>query len=89
MIKYKDFVPTVEDRGGIFREASFEELSEAVERANNWIGHHGVVVINIETVVLPNIHAENESGSEDQSLRSTGDGFSNWHQFIRVWYREV
>jgi len=84
MYLFQDFFPTVTKRG--FFTTSFEPLRAAMFRANEWVDKYGVNVINIETVVLPNLHARGEGGSEDPSLRTSGEMQSQWHQFIRVWY---
>ncbi len=86
MIAYQDFVPRVKDRGGFLRPAQFDTLRASVFEANRWIKERNIRVFNVETVVLPNIHQAHEEGSEDVSLRTSGEMSANWHQFIRVWY---
>lgn len=88
MIKFNDFVPELEDKGGLFRKVSFEEFEHAVQRANEWITENKIDVLNVETVVLPNIHSRFEEGSTDVQLKASGTAQTDWHQFIRVWYRE-
>ena len=46
-----------------------------------------VDVVNVETVVLPNIWSQYEEGTTDPALHTSGDMASQWNQFIRVWYR--
>ena len=87
MIQFKDFVPQVTDGGGFFRMPTIEEFSMALERANEWIAQDNVDVVNIETVLLPNMHNHGEEGSIDVHLGTSGEMSSIWHQFIRVWYR--
>ena len=87
MIKFKDFVPEEMSEGGFFTAAKYEELNEALYRANEWILDQDIDVFNIETVVLPNMHDNYEEGSEDTDLRTSGEMGSTWHQFIRVWYQ--
>lgn len=89
MISFRDFTPAVKDRGGLFRQPTMEELSAAVARANEWAADNDIQVINIETVVLPNIHLPGEEGSADTQLHTSGDMGSRWHQFIRVWYQST
>jgi hypothetical protein len=86
MIAYHDFVPRVTDRGGLFKQAQFDTLRDALHEANAWIGERHLKVLNVETVVLPNMHTSWEEGSEDASLRTSGEISAMWHQFIRVWY---
>lgn len=87
MIKFQDFVPEIKDEGGFFKSATFEQLSEPLGRANEWIANNDVEVINVETVTLPNIFNPGEEGSTDTNLRSSGEFGTYWHQFIRVWYQ--
>lgn len=85
MIAFCDFVPR-SIPGGLFSPLQTDSFRAALEEANIWIESNGVRVLNVETVVLPNIHCPGEKGSEDTSLRTSGDLSSHWHQFVRVWY---
>jgi hypothetical protein len=87
MIMFRDFVPDFRDKGGLFRMPVMEQLSVSLKEANTWIDKYAVDVVNIETVVLPNIHSPDEAGSADVQLRTSGDMSAYWHQFIRVWHR--
>jgi hypothetical protein len=87
MIQFQDFVPRMHAAPGIFREGEFQTFEEAVAAANKWIQANHVQVINVETVVLPNIWSRYEDGSADVSLGTSGDSPSRWHQFVRCWYR--
>ncbi|MBH23529.1 MAG: hypothetical protein CMH57_03495 [Myxococcales bacterium] len=92
MIKFKDFVPKriPGTTGGFFSSGEperYETIQDALEAANNWIVDETIQIVNVETVVLPNIWAEHEEGSEDGSLY-TGSTSSHWHQFIRCWYQD-
>jgi len=88
MIKCKDFVPEIIKKGGFFTIAKAQEFQTCLDQANEWISNHQIEVINIETVVLPNIHDELEEGSMDTNLDTIGDTTSSWNQFIRVWYEQ-
>jgi hypothetical protein len=72
--------------GSFFHAASYESFEAAVKAANEWINSDAVNVVNIETVVLPNIWAHTEEGTKDPEL-PTFEGHARWHQFVRVWYR--
>ena len=85
MIEFYDFVPKVMDKGGFLKAAKLEELRDVMEDVNFWVKANNIDVINIETVVLPNIHQE--EGSQDTNLHTSGEMRSNWYQFVRVWYR--
>ncbi|NRA37205.1 MAG: hypothetical protein HRU15_03635 [Planctomycetes bacterium] len=86
MITCRDFVPLELKPGRFFTPAEMEDFSECMQRVNEWVSANAVDVINIETVVLPNIHAAHEEGSTDVDLRTSGDFQTMWHQFIRIWY---
>ena len=58
-LNYKDFFPTVLKSG--FFSTTHEELPATVGRASKWIEAAGVCVINVETVVLPNIQGVEEA----------------------------
>ena len=87
MINFQDFAPEVLDTGGLFRQPTLEQLSAALAEANHWIASNDIKVVNIETVVLPNIHSPGEQGSTDVHLHTSGEMGSSWHQLIRVWYQ--
>ena len=90
MLKYKNFVPRQTNAEGFFSEADYEDFDAAVAAADAWIERTGVDVIQIETVVLPNIFASGEKGPNDSYLKvRTSDGSrAHWHQFLRIWYRK-
>ena len=85
MIQFHDFVPEMLSPPGFLKVATNEPLQLALDRANAWIKENGVRVINIETVVLPNIWSRWEEGSRDPAL-GTGESPSQWHQVVRIWY---
>ncbi len=81
-LNYRDFFPEVLKSG--FFSTEHEELSATVARASKWAEESGVQVVNVETVVLPNVH-----GVEDASqvgIRTSGEISSHWYQIIRIWY---
>ena len=87
MIDFEDFFPAITQHAGFLRAQEYEPLRAALGRANEWIAQQGVEVVNVETVVLPEMHDRLEEGTQDPSLRTSGEMSSEWHQFIRVWYR--
>jgi hypothetical protein len=88
VIAYKDFVPTELSAGGWFQMPTREQLSECLTRASEWILVNKLDVINVETVVLPNIHSAGKEGSKDVQIRISGERSAYWYQFIRVWYHK-
>ena len=84
MICFEDFAPRMLKSGLFSRE--FESFDAALAGANEWIEDNGIDVVNIETVVLPQIWGAFEEGGTTDVDLGVGEG-SRWHQFIRVWYR--
>ncbi len=85
MILFKDFVPEQVATGKFFGSAhQYEAFEDAVARANDWITTSNSKVLNVETVALPNIHAQ--GGSTAPELTTSGGVLTTWHQFVRVWY---
>ncbi|HZO87371.1 MAG TPA: hypothetical protein VFB38_03465 [Chthonomonadaceae bacterium] len=88
MVDFRDFVPQLLNRGKGFdsfwkETARYESFEDAVAAANVWIAQNCIRVINVETVVLPNIWSPKEEGTQDAALTGT---FVPWHQFVRVWF---
>lgn len=88
MINHIDFAPQVTKKGGIFSSAKIESFDEIKKSMNEWIEKNNPTIINIETVVLPNIYDSDEEGSEDTMLGTGRESSSNWYQFVRVWYKK-
>ncbi len=86
MLRHQDFVPQMTKPAAFLSFAEHESFDAALAAANEWIKDNGIRVINVETVVLPNIFSRYEEGSRDTSLGTSGESPSFWHQFIRVWY---
>ena len=86
MIKFQDFAPQVTvTQGIVFSSRSVDTFQSALDEANAWISRHAIEVLNIETVVLPEMHSE--EGTTDTDLTTSGEMMSSWYQFIRVWYK--
>lgn len=83
MFRFKDFAPQIKKQG-IFR-TDFQTFEDALAAANAWTNKHQIDVVNIETVVLPEMWRE--EGTTDTNLTTSGEMMSSWYQFIRVWYR--
>ncbi|PCJ58421.1 MAG: hypothetical protein COA79_12940 [Planctomycetota bacterium] len=85
-IKFIDFAPEATKKTTfIFTTTDVKSFQSAVDQSNEWVSNNDVEVINIETVVLPQIHSE--EGTTDSMLTTSGEMMSNWYQFIRVWYK--
>ncbi|MFT4559657.1 MAG: hypothetical protein ACI92S_005049 [Planctomycetaceae bacterium] len=85
VIAYEDFIPQQTSGPGFFTSAEYESFDEALKAANSFVVGRELNVLNVETVVLPNVW--NEEGTTDASIRTSGDVSATWHQFIRVWYK--
>jgi hypothetical protein len=85
MAAFQDFAPRMTDAGGLLRAKEFLSLEETVETASRWCVENGIVPLNVETILLPDIHDDVEQGSTDVHL-TTGERGTEWHQVIRVWY---
>jgi hypothetical protein len=81
MIYFKDFFPQIVNQGGFFSEDNYENVSEIVNRVNEWLTKFKdkFQVINIETVILPLKETEESSFLRDQPYS---------YQFLRVWYQD-
>ncbi|TNE49286.1 MAG: hypothetical protein EP343_12270 [Deltaproteobacteria bacterium] len=88
MILFADFEPREVSSGGFFKVAEHESLGKVLQDVNDWIEKENIDVVNIETVVLPNIHNTGEEGTTDPSIRTSGEMSAYWYQFFRVWYRK-
>jgi len=91
MIGFRDFAPEQTGTPGFFKAETLEHLGKALERANRWIDENknGVEVVNVETVVLPNMRDHGEEGTTDPALRTSGEWSTHWYQVIRVWFRII
>jgi hypothetical protein len=81
-VAFKDFFPEVTRSG--FLSNDHESFQQVVNRANEWMAGSGVQVLNVETVVLPNVNTGNEA--VQTNIRTSGEMSSYWRQFLRVWH---
>ncbi len=86
MFDYKDFIPQQTTGPGFFSAAQYQTFDEAVQAANRFADDQSARILNVETVVLPNVWDPAEDGTTDPSIRTSGDFPATWHQFIRVWF---
>jgi hypothetical protein len=88
MISYRDFAPQRIKRG-LLRSDDYENFDAAVSAANSWIAVDSIDVIDVETVVLPNISEEGSQGTSDGRVETAEamTSVNEWYQFVRVWYR--
>lgn len=86
-IEVKDFVPE-KTKGSLFKSGETQKFETILQQANDWIALNEVDIVNLETVVLPNIHEPEDEGSFDTELFTGGESHSQWYQLVRVWYRK-
>jgi len=72
MITFKDFLPAWDEKA-----EKYETIESVLERVNLYVQDHGVRVINIETVVLPNVDSTGHAAYETA-------GADEWTQVIPV-----
>ncbi|MBT6157522.1 MAG: hypothetical protein HOL01_04430 [Planctomycetaceae bacterium] len=89
MFDFKDFIPRQFSPPGFLKRAEYGSFDDAASAAAQWAKSKDARIINVETVVLPNIHDSYEEGSTDAAINTSGKMHSSWHQFVRVWYEEV
>jgi hypothetical protein len=70
-------------RSGFF-SSDYEPLDSVIARANDWMASVGNRVVNVETVLLPNLSDAVQSGLS--GLQTSGELRSHWFQIVRVWY---
>lgn len=87
MIQFRDFVPEMLSAPALFKAGEYESMEAALAAANSWIKEYDIKIVNVETVVLPNIWSRYEEGTSDVALGTSGEMPSHWHQFVRVWYK--
>lgn len=83
MYHFKDFAPQVVKKG--FFETDYESFEKALDAANAWIRDHNIEVLNIETVVLPDMWIGDRTTDMAYTFSESG---SYWYQFLRVWYKK-
>lgn len=91
MIQFKDFAIKTTKPAGWLNSPEFEPLEETLLRVNNWIEENELMVLNVETIVLPNVYDDGTKRTSSKGAyksKETGSGSPNWwYQIFRVWYQ--
>ena len=93
MLRYRDFAPRVLEEAALLSRARYDTFDHAVEAAGAWIKENNIDVVNIETVVLPNLGTarmldpEPPRTTNSPVLDDYGARYGSWNQFVRVWHR--
>ena len=83
-LEYQDFSPSAVEHKVLSTE--YENFSEVVAHANDWIRDSGVTVLNVETILLPNLQNLKDTLQVIQSVSGTVMNSSYLFQVLRVWY---
>lgn len=86
-LKFKDFTRQ-RVATSFWAGDTFAPLEDTAQEASAWIDEHGIQVINVETVVLPLSQFSGGQVDPDATPKAGGRFNAEWHQFIRVWYRD-
>lgn len=93
MISFIDFAPGVTGPPAFLQAMEYERFETAVQAANAWLERNGraIRLINIETVLLPNVWDSSEQGTGDAELATAEGqyGANHWYQIVRIWYEAV
>ena len=84
ILQYKDFSPSAVEHKVFSTE--YESFSEVVAHANEWIRDSGVTVLNVETILLPNLQNLKDTLQVIQSVSGEIIVSSYLFQVLRVWY---
>lgn len=91
MFRFKDFTIKVTKQATKQDDPAFEPLEETLIRMNAWIEENDITVLNVETVLLPNIYKNNsDRTSAIGAYKMMQDGLLQidwWYQIYRVWYQ--
>ena len=83
-LEYQDFSPSAVEHKVLSTE--YESFSEVVAHANDWIRDSGVTVLNVETILLPNLQNLKDTLQVIQSVSGSVMNSSYLFQVLRVWY---
>jgi hypothetical protein len=89
MIAHRDFLPQQLAPAAFLKPAVFEPFAHTLEAANAWIRSEGIEVVNVETVVLPNLWISHRPDPTNPSMVLNPQFAEACNQFIRVWYRSA
>lgn len=86
-IKHIDFAPQLIDKS-MWGGSTYEQLDTVLARANEWVRkNYNYTIVNVETVVLPNIYKGKEAFTTGTIQYYTGGHTVQNFQIIRIWYK--
>ena len=83
-LQFRDFVPAYAKARAHGEPGLCDDIASAVTAAGQWIHDEQIDVVNVETVVLPDIHRQ---GGASEGQLAAGDGL--WYQLVRVWFKRA
>ncbi|MEM8962485.1 MAG: hypothetical protein AAGD38_13460 [Acidobacteriota bacterium] len=87
-IQFVDFKAREHPRSSTsMSRSTHESVAQVVDRLNQWIRENRVEVINIETIILPNIHNTGVNSEASRIRNYANYAWSSLHQVLRVWFR--
>lgn len=88
MINYKDFSPQVSRTGLLGHVKESDSFQTVVKQANLWLNSNPVKLVNIETVLLPNLLSKPTEVEPEKGASTVGQSHVLF-QCVRVWYTEI
>ncbi|AZQ44647.1 hypothetical protein [Nonlabens ponticola] len=86
-INYIDFEPKALEKS-FWGSTTYENLEAVLSRANEWVRkNYNKEIVNVETVVLPNIYKNKQAFTDGTIQYYTGGHTVSNFQIIRIWYK--
>jgi len=82
MLRFQDFAPSKKPFLASLRGVECETFEDAVATADEWMRREGIRPVSVETVIVPNLWRERGPTDADFAQHE----YSEWYQFVRVWY---
>ena len=89
MMRFQDFRIEISDPGGWFADPISENVDETLLRINNWIEENEHIILNIESLFIPELNNARKGTGAAYFKDTGGHGSSTkYFQIFRVWYQE-
>lgn len=87
MMKFKDFSVKLTQAPSWLTDHKSESIEDTLLRINLWIEEEELIVLNIETLILPSLLEHHEKSISGIFKSKGGEYSTKWYQVFRVWYR--
>jgi len=89
MYKFKDFRIETYEEQTFMKDASFEDTEQVLLRINSWVEENELVLLNIETLLIPNMFHRSNERTSTKGFFATNPSSQKvtWYQVFRVWYQ--